>query len=153
MKEFFDCTVGKDGKLPVGIANQIKEIVKNRAGKFLRFILTNEKTRTIPQNSWFHVVVKIISDFLRQQAKDQGNEKYYEINEETTKIWIKQTFLGYEEIKGERHLRKSRNLKTFEMAELWELLQKYFSPMGLNIPDPNQQGFIKDKVKTNEYQR
>ena len=153
MKEYFDCTVGKDGKLPVGIANQIKEIVKNRAGKFLRFILTNEKTRTIPQNSWFHAIVKIISDFSRQQAKNQGNEKYYEINEETTKLWIKQKFLGYEEISGERHLRKSRNLKTFEMAELWENLQRYFSPMGLNIPDPNQQDFIKDKVKTNEYQR
>jgi hypothetical protein len=150
MKEFFDCTVGKDGKLPVGIANQIKEIVKNRAGKFLRFILTNEKTRTIPQNSWFHVVVKIISDFLRQQAKDQGNEKYYEINEETTKLLINQKFLGYEEINGERHLRKSRNLKTFEMAELWADLQRYFSPMGLNIPDPNQQDFIKDKVKTKQ---
>jgi hypothetical protein len=85
---------------------------------------------------------------MREQAKSQGQEDYYTINEETTKLWIKQTFLGYEEIKGERHLRHSSRLSTIECNELFDLLQKHFSPLGLNLPDPGQTDFINNKIKT-----
>ena len=151
MREQIDLIVEKDGKLPKMETEKIRDIIRSRAGRFLRIILTNEKKRSIEQNSWFHVVNKMIADFLRQQSKEQGNEKYYEINEETTKLWIKQKFLGYEEIEGERYLRKTRNLKTFEMNQLWEDLQLYFAPKGLNIPDPNQSEFVKDKIKTEKF--
>ena len=116
----------------------LKEVF--RVFKDNRFFITvtNEIKRTLPQNSWFHKINTMVADYLRQQAKEQGKEDYYKINEETTKLWIKQEFLGYVEINGERHLRKTRNLKTFEMNELWEQLQRYFAPLGLDIPNPNE---------------
>lgn len=127
----------------------LKSIFRAYPDKWMMLSATNERKRTIKQNSWLHAVITLVSDFLRSQAKEQGNEKYYEINPDTTKLWIKQTFLGYEEIKGERHLRHSSKLSTIECNELFDLLQKHFSPLGLNLPDPNQTDFINDKIKTN----
>ena len=81
----------------------------------------------------------MITDFLRAKAKDEGNTEYYKIDEETTKTWIKQEFLGYElDENGEKRLRKTSNLKTFQMNELWENLQRFFAERGLDIPNPNE---------------
>jgi hypothetical protein len=148
MKEYLDFTVEANGTMPVNESLRVKQILKEKAGKWLRFMITNERKRSIPQNSWLHAVITLISDFLRSQAREQGNEKYYEINPDTTKLWIKQTFLGYEEINKERHLRHTSKLTTIECNELFDLLQKHFSPLGLNLPDPGQTDFINNKIKT-----
>ena len=140
MKKQFNYTVTQDGHMPAETREELRKIHLANIGKQIRLGITNEKKRSLSQNSYFHLINKMIADFLRAQAKDQGNELYYEINEETTKLWIKQKFLGYEEIDGERHLRHTSKLKTFEMNELWENLQIYFAPRGLNIPDPKQYG-------------
>jgi hypothetical protein len=130
------------------IVSWIKEVFRAHPDKWMRIIVSNERKRSILQNSWLHAVIKIISDFMRNQAKEQGQEDYYTINEETTKLWIKQKFLGYEEIQGERHLRHTSKLSTIECNELFDLLQQHFSKYGLNLPDPGQTDFINDKIKT-----
>lgn len=141
MKELLEYTVEADGKIPQMEAVKIREIHKKYSGKFLRLIVTNERTRTNPQNNWLHAVIELITNFLRTTAKESGDENYYTINEETTKLWIKQKFLGYEEINGERQLRKTSKLKTFECNELFENLQRYFAPLGLDIPSPNEKDY------------
>jgi len=139
MKENFEYTVENCGSIPVDINEQIVSIHRKYAGKKLRLELTNERKRTLPQNSWFHAINKMICAYLRNQRKEQGDENYYKIDEEWTKYWIKVNFLGYElDENGEKRLRKTSNLKTFEMAELWENLQRYFAPRGLDIPNPNE---------------
>lgn len=116
-----------------------------RQGKRLTIIVTTEITRTLPQNNWFHAIVQLITDFNRKNAKERGDENYYKINFDRTKLWIKDEFLGYEEVNGERQLRKTSRLKTFEMTELWDNLQRYFSPLGLDIPSPNEKDYRKGK--------
>ena len=116
----------------------LKEVFRVMQGKRIFITISNEAKRSLPQNNYFHRVNKLITDFLRDQAKTQGNEEYYQINEESTKLWIRQKFLGYVEVKGELTLRKTSNMKTFEMNELWASLQLYFSKLGLDIPDPNE---------------
>ena len=142
MKKEFVYIVQPDFKPPANVSSEIKEIHKKYSGKQLTLTISNERKRTNLQNNWFHHVNKLIADFMRAYKKEQGDENYYKVNEETTKLWIKQEFLGYVEIEGERHLRKTSNLKTFEMNELFEQLQVYFSPFNLNIPDPNQKDFL-----------
>lgn len=124
--------------MPGKIKLALTEIHMKNKGKQIRLGITNERKRSLKQNSWFHKIITDIALFLRNQAKEQGNENYYEVNEETTKLWVKQKFLGYEEINGEKHLRKSSKLTTFEMNELWENLQIYFAPKGLDIKNPNE---------------
>lgn len=124
----------------------LKEVFRVFKDKRFFITVTNEIKRTLPQNSWFHKINTMITDFLRQQAKEQGNKEYYKINADTTKLWVKQEFLGYvEDAKGELQLRKTSNLKTFEMNQLWQDLQIYFAPLGLNLPDPNQKQFLEEK--------
>ena len=124
----FEGTINNIGKLILKDDQAFKAYLTTLKGDVEVIVKKRTLQRSLPQNNWFHAINKMISDFMRQSAKDQGNELYYEINEETTKLWIKQKFLGYEEIKGERHLRHTRDLKTFEMNELWELLQKHLCP-------------------------
>jgi len=138
MKKQFNYTVDAGGHAPKEVLLEIEKIHLANIGKQMRIGITNEKKRSLSQNSYFHLINKLISDFLRNEAKEQGNENYYEINEETTKLWVKQKFLGYELIDGEKHLRRTSKLKTFEMNELWENLQIYFAPKGLDIPNPNE---------------
>jgi hypothetical protein len=142
MKKDFTYIV-QDGKPPLEVSQELRDIHKKYSGKQLTLTISNERKRTNPQNNWFHHVNKLIADFMRAYKKEHGDENYYKVNEETTKLWIKQEFLGYtEDEKHERHLRKTSNLKTFEMNELWQQLQVFFSPFGLNIPDPNQKDFL-----------
>jgi len=141
VKEQLEYTVEQDGKIPIVEAVKIRDIHKKYSGKFLRLIVTNERTRTNPQNNWLHAVIELITKYLRTTAKENGDENYYTINEETTKLWIKQKFLGYVEVNGERQLRKTSNLKTFEMNELLQNLQIYFAPLGLDIPSPNEKDY------------
>lgn len=142
MKKQFDYIVPQEGEIPIDVLETFDFMHKKYIGKKLRVEITNERKRSNAQNRWFHKINSMITDFLRAKAKDEGNAEYYKIDEETTKIWIKQEFLGYEEIEGERKLRRTSNLKTFEMNNLWQDLQIYFSPLGLNLPDPNQTEFI-----------
>lgn len=141
MKEQRLYIVEPNGFPPKDISTWLREIHSRNIGKQLSMTITNERKRTTAQNSWFHKINSMIAEFLRNQAKESGDENYYKINEDTTKLWIKQEFLGYEEINGERHLRKTSKLKTFEMNELWENLQIYFAPLDLILPDPNQKDF------------
>ena len=141
MKEQKSYIVEPDGMPPKDISHWLRTIHKGHIGKQLSMTVTNERIRSIKQNSWLHKVIDMITQFTRGRAKESGDENYYKINNETTKLWIKQEFLGYEEINGERHLRKTSNLKTFEMNELWENLQIYFAPLDLILPDPNQKDF------------
>ena len=126
----------------------LKSVFRAHPDKYMKIIITNERKRTIPQNSWLHFVIKLIADFMRAEAKDQGNEDFWMIDEESTKRWIKEKFLGSEEVNGERRLRHTAKLTTIEMTSLWEDMQLYFSPRGLRLPDPNQTDFINDKIKT-----
>jgi len=136
-------TVLPDGKIPEPQATQIREFHKKMAGKQVNTKSSNERQRSVPQNNWFHKINAMVSAYLRADAKEQGNAEYYKINEETTKIWIKQEFLGYVEVDGELQLRKTSNLKTFEMNELYENLQVYFAPLGLDLPSPNEKDYRK----------
>ena len=139
-------TVNEKGKIPEPQATMMRDFHIKMIGKQLNTKSTNERPRSTVQNSWFHKINQLISDFRRAQAKDEGDEFYYKINAETNKIWIKENFLGYVEINGERHLRKTSTLKTFEMNELWENLQIHFAPLGLVIPDPDQKDFLDNNV-------
>lgn len=143
MKKQFIYIVQPDFKPPADVFAELKEIHKKYVGKQLCMDISNERKRTLPQNSWLHHIVKLITDFERARAKEAGDEFYYKINEERTKLEIKEEFLGYKEINGERHLRKTRNLKTFEMTELWENLQIHYAPLGLDIPCPNEEEYRK----------
>lgn len=145
MKETHEYIVPEDGRCPVEIGLKIKEFNLKNVGKKITATFSNEKNRTLPQNSWFHKINSMVTEYLRNQAKEQGNEEWWQIDEDSTKIWIKQTFLGWEEKDGEKKLRKTSNLKTFQMNELWEALQIYFAPKGLNLPDPNQTNFINER--------
>jgi len=139
MKENFEYIVENCGSIPVDINEQIVSIHRKYAGKKLRLELTNERKRSLQQNSWFHAINKMICAYLRNQRKEQGDENYYKIDEEWTKYWIKVNFLGYElDENGEKQLRKTSKLKTIEMAELCENLQRYFAPRGLDIPSPEE---------------
>lgn len=138
MKEQWIYIVGEDGYPPPDIKEKMREFHKLNIGKQVNNTITNERPRSLVQNNWFHRVNKLISDFTRNNAKERGDEHYYKINEERTKLWIKEEFLGYVEIDGERQLRKTSKLKTFEMNELWGNLQIYFAPLGLDIPNPNE---------------
>lgn len=139
MKRQFNYTVGSDGKIPLDIMQEIEKIHQNNPCKQMRLGITNERKRSLVQNAWFHKINSIITVFLRQQAKEQGNELYYEIDEDTTKHWIKKKFLGYVlDETGEKVLRKTSKLKTFEMNQLWQDLQIYFAPRGLDLPNPNE---------------
>lgn len=141
MKEQLEYIVSEEGKAPIEITKTVLAFQRKNIGKKIRLEITNERKRSNQQNAWFHLVNKMICDYLREQRKQQGDEDYYKIDEETTKLWIKQEFLGYElDENGEKRLRRTRNLKTFEMNELWENLQIYFSPRGLDIPNPNGKG-------------
>lgn len=127
------------GQMPVDIVRDIVAIGKKYAGKRMTVTLTNNRKRTSPQNRWLHAVINLISNWMRNDAKERGDELYYEINPEVTKLWIKQKFLGYyEDEKHEKHLRETRNLTTIECNELFELLQRHFAPLGLDIPEPNE---------------
>lgn len=143
MKKQFDYIVPEEGEIPLEVLESFDFMHKKYTGKRMRVEITNEHKRTNLQNSWFHKINSMITTYLRSKAKDEGNAEYYKLDEETTKLWIKQEFLGYELDKnGEKKLRRTSNLKTFEMNELWQNLQVYFAPLGLNLPDPNQTEFI-----------
>ena len=139
MKEVFEYTINELGNIPADVEDKMFNIHRKYAGKKMQLTLTNERKRTTPQNSWFHKVNSLVCAYLRNKRKEQGDEDYYKIDEEWTKYWIKVNFLGYElDENGEKRLRKTSNLKTFEMNELWENLQIYFAPRGLDIPNPNE---------------
>ena len=131
--------VTEDGRIPEPQATQIREFHKKNAGKQVNTRSTNERPRSLEQNNWLHKIIEMVTDFMRADAKERGDENYYRINTDRTKLWIKEEFLGYVEVNGERQLRKTSNLKTFEMNELWQNLQIYFAPLGLDLPDPNQE--------------
>jgi hypothetical protein len=139
MKEQFEYIVSNRGSIPVDISEKVIGIHRKYVGKKLRLEITNERKRSNAQNRWFHEINNMITEFLRNERKQQGDEDYYKIDEETTKLWIKQNFLGYElDENGEKKLRRTSKLKTFEMAELCENLQRFFAPRGLDIPSPNE---------------
>ncbi len=136
-------TVLPDGKIPEPQATQIREFHKKMAGKQVNTKSSNERQRSVPQNNWLHKVIQLITDFVRESKKERGDPEYYKVTFDRTKLWVKEEFLGYVEIDGELQLRKTSNLKTFEMNELWDNLQIYFAPLGLDIPSPNEKDYRK----------
>ena len=129
----------EQGKVPEEISIQVVNIGKKYPNKEFEILLTNEKKRSSPQNRWLHgIAIPMITQFLRETKKDRGEEDYYKINEDSIKLWIKEKFLGYEEINGEKYLRRTSKLNTIQFMELKEALQIYWAPKGLNIPDPKE---------------
>ena len=141
MKEYLDFTVEPDGTMPTDKSLRVKQILKERVGKWLRMMITNERQRTIPQNSYFHKIVQMITDFERALAKEAGDELYYKITFERKKLEIKEDFLGWVEVNGKLELMHSSKLTTIQMNELWENLQIHYAPLGLDIPNPNEKDY------------
>jgi len=142
MKERLTYRINDKGLPPDEQSRIIKEFHRKRIGKRITMILDDSNKRSTEQNSWFHKIVDLITNFEREMAKDSGDETYYRISNERVKLEIKEEFLGWEEINGQKRLRRTSNLSTIQMNELWEALQIKYAPLGLIIPDPNQTNFI-----------
>lgn len=133
--------VTPEGKMPEESKLRFVSFLKKNANKLIEHRATNERKRTTLQNSWFHKIVSMITGFKRELAKDAGDELYYQISEERVKLEIKEKYLGWEEVGGQKRLRHTSNLNTIQMNELWEALQVEYAPLGLYLPDPNQNGY------------
>ena len=143
-KEFdFD----EEGNIPLELSNDIRKIGLRYKGKHFQINLDNETKRTIPQNSGLHLYINIITTFLRESKKQRGDEEYYKINFDRVKLWIREEFLGYEEINRERQLRHTSNLNKIQMIELFENLQIYFAPLGLELPELKKD-YYEDKLRS-----
>jgi hypothetical protein len=141
VKEQIIYTVQENGMPPLEASQKIKEFHRANIGKKITTTLSNEHIRSLVQNNWLHAVIQLITDFERALAKEAGDEKYYRITTERKKLEIKEEFLGYVEVNGELKLRATHNLKTFECNELFENLQIYYAPLGLDIPSPNEKDY------------
>lgn len=147
MKKHLIYKVTEDGLPPQEQSRIIREYHKKHIGKRVEMTLDDSRRRTTPQNSWFHKIINMITEFKRETAKDNGDESYYMISEERVKLEIKEKYLGWEEVDGQKRLRHTRNLSTIQMNELWEALQIEYAPLGLYLPDPNETEFF-DETKT-----
>lgn len=138
MKYIETYQITKDGGMPDESRARFVEFLKKNSGKFVEHSTTTDRKRTSLQNRWFHKVVTIITEFKREIAKDNGDEEYFKISEDRTKLEIKEQYLGWEEVGGQKRLRHTSNLSTLQMNELWEGLQIEYAPQGLYIPNPNE---------------
>lgn len=125
----------KNGKFPDKVRQLIVKEIQSLEGKRVRLELTKaRKKRSILQNNAYHgIAVKLITEFFR--------DKGYQVNESEVHEWIKSKFLGYDiyYINGEeiKILKSTANLTTMGMMTLYQDLQIYFAPLGLDIPDPD----------------
>ena len=137
----------QDGGLPNELSMKIKEIGLKYAGKDFEWTISNEHKRSNKQNRFLHgVYIPRITEYVRGYKKERGDEDYYKISEDKIKLWIKEEFLGYEEIDGERRLRKTSNLSTVQEMELQDQLQIYWASRGLDLPNPNEKDYRKGNV-------
>lgn len=140
-----------NGNLPEELSSKIKEIGLKYAGKQFEITLTNEHKRSNLQNRYLHgILIPMITEYIRKSKKEAGDQDYYKISEDKIKLWIKEEFLGYEEVNGERRLRHTSKLSTVEMMELKDQLQIYWIHRGLLLPDPNQEDFLEDELGIKE---
>lgn len=146
MKEQLTYRVNDKGLPPPEQSRIIRDYHKKHIDKRITMTLDDSMKRTTKQNSWLHKIVNMITEFERETAKDSGDVLYYQISDERVKLNIKEKYLGWEEIDGQKRLRHTSNLNTLQMNELWEALQIEYAPLGLYLPDPNEKTDDKDNL-------
>jgi hypothetical protein len=104
------------------------------------YIIEKKKNkRTNPQNRyWRGVVVKKVTDYLRDLGNDVDEDDVHEI---LTKHYLPEIEI---EINGRIYKRQKRisDCNTVEFSEVKDRVQMAFSHVDVIIPDPNQEDFL-----------
>lgn len=134
--------INKVGQIPERASQRIKDWLLQHSGKSIKIDIDRQKNiRTLSQNAFLHGgLIPQVREILREWAKENGDSDWYLIDDEATKEWIKERFLGYETKlifdEPTKFLRKTSLLDIYEFSEMIENCVRFFSLKGFEIQLP-----------------
>ena len=128
-------------------AEQFQENLKYFEGKKIDLIVKNHKDKatSLQLRYFFGVVFRMISDYMDSYGEQHTYEGIYD-------YYKNKGYFGYMKIFDEPVPQGLSRASIQQASEAKERIQREWAGKGLVIPDPKQDEFIEDKIKTERYE-
>lgn len=128
----------KDGKVPAGVSQAIRDILAGMSGKSIVIRLSEyRKRRSLKQNRfYFGIVVPLILDMFTEAGNNTDEDEVHEYLKEH----VGKLVTVMEDPSGVRHkvVRSSRSLTTAEWEDYITKIRAWAAEFGIAVPMPNE---------------